>query len=271
MPDIKQVVSSVIILSAAVVVSSCSMLPDIPMLDGSPVSDNMKYRSNDASIKALSIPPELSKPAFDDSYAINKPTERVPSSIAQQSNNSGRVMSRQEMLSGRVTSRQEMLNSQSTPVQSGGSVAATPARQQPAQVRTQVVMTKVKSGEPALAVNASPGTTWSRLGGMLTAVGLEVTKRQPSQGIFTVVYKGDPTVKRGFLSRMLDSVEGVSLKSDIEQDAKSPLTIGETYLVLLVGNAKQQSFIGVRNAAGKTVTPAISTYILGLLKGQYER
>nr|CAA6802485.1 MAG: Unknown protein [uncultured Thiotrichaceae bacterium] len=260
MPDIKQVVSSVIILSAAVVVSSCSMLPDIPMLDGSPVSDNMKYRSNDASIKALSIPPELSKPAFDDSYAINKPTERVPSSIAQQSNNSGRVMS-----------RQEMLNSQSTPVQSGGSVAATPARQQPAQVRTQVVMTKVKSGEPALAVNASPGTTWSRLGGMLTAVGLEVTKRQPSQGIFTVVYKGDPTVKRGFLSRMLDSVEGVSLKSDIEQDAKSPLTIGETYLVLLVGNAKQQSFIGVRNAAGKTVTPAISTYILGLLKGQYER
>lgn len=257
MPEIKKVGLSVaVIVSAALGVSSCSM---IPMLDASPVSDNMAYRSNDASIKALSIPPELSKPAFDNSYAINKPVNPAPAPVARQSSNNASVMSR-------GSSTQEMLNNQDAPTQARTTVApvvqaqpAAPApvaqkQTAPAPVakaapapssRTQVVMTKVKSGEPALAVNAAASNTWPRLPGMLMKVGFVVVKRQPEQGIYTITYKGGSS-------------------------SGSPLKVGETYLVLLVGNAKQQSFVGVRNSAGKPTNPAVATHILGLLKGQYE-
>lgn len=277
MPEIKKAGLSVaVIISAALGVSSCSM---IPMFDGSPVSDNMKYRSNDASIKALSIPPELSKPAFDDSYALDKPVDPVP--VTQQSNNDSPVMSRQ-------SSTQDMLNSQDAPIQSGATPAAQAAYSEPAQAapvantappsstspRTQVMLTRVKSGEPALAVNAPVSNTWPRLAVMLPQVGFEVVKQQPAQGIYTITYKGDPAAaqNRGLLSRMLDKVDGVSLKSDQEAAAKSgsPLKTGETYLVLVVGNANQQSFVGVRTSDGKEADPAIASYILGLLKGQYE-
>lgn len=279
MPEIKKTGLSVaVIISAALGVSSCSM---IPMFDGSPVADNMKYRSNDASVKALSIPPELSKPAFDDSYTLNKPVNPAPAT--QQSSSDSPVMSRQ-------SSTQDMLNSQDAPTQSGAAPVAQKSYQEPAQAapvastapppatstspRTQVMLTKVKSGEPALAVNAPVSKTWPRLAVMLPQVGFEVVKQQPAQGIYTITYKGDPAAaqNRGFLSRMLDKVDGVGLKSDQEAAAKSgsPLKTGETYLVLLVGNANQQSFVGVRTSDGKKADPAIASHILGLLKGQYE-
>ncbi len=267
MPEIKKAGLSVAVtISVALGVSSCSM---IPMLDGSPVSDNMAYRSNDASIKALSIPPELSKPAFDESYALNKPVNPAPMAqakapMAQQNSNNASVMSR-------GSSTQDMLNSQDAPTQTGTVapiVQAQPAAPAPvvqtqsqsqtqsaptpaaktapaSSSRTQVIMTTVKSGEPALAVNAAASNTWPRLPGMLMKVGFVVVKRQPEQGIYTITYKGGSS-------------------------SGSPLKVGETYLILLVGNAKQQSFVGVRNSAGKPANPAIATHILGLLKGQYE-
>ncbi len=262
MPDIKKIGLSVtVITSAALGVSSCSM---IPLLDGSPVSDNMKYRSNDASIKALSIPPGLTKPAFDNSYALDKSGN--PESVVQQSGDNVSAVSR-------GSSTQEMLNSQSAPAQATSSSTVAPVVQKPASPasvakttptplsRTQVIMTKVKSGEPALAVNAPASNTWSRLPGMLKQVGFDVVKRQPS------------AAGRSSLSRLLDAVEGLSLKSDQEKAAKSGslLKVGETYLVLVVGNDKQQSFVGVRNSVGKPVDPAVANYVLGLLKGQYER
>lgn len=280
MPEIKKAGLSVaVVISAALGASACS---SIPLLDGSPVMDNMKYRSNDASIKALSIPPELSKPAFDDSYALNKPVNpapvvKAPMPVVQQSSSNASGM-------GRGSPTQEMLNSQDAPTQAGTvapvvqvrpaapapvvqaqSAPAPVAKTEPApSSRTQVIMTKVKSGEPALAVNAPASQTWPRLSGMLPKVGFEVTKQQPKQGIYTIVYKGSSSAPdRGLLSRLLSS-EDESAKSD------SPLTAGETYLVLLVGNASQQSFVGVRNSAGKPADPAIATHILGLLKGQYE-
>ncbi len=275
MPDIKKIGLSVaVITSAALGVSSCSM---IPILDGSPVSDNMKYRSNDASIKALSIPPGLTKPVFDNSYALDKSGN--PESVVQQSGDNVNVV-------GRGSSTQEMLNSQSVPAQATSSSTVAPVVQKPASPasvakttptplsRTQVIMTKVKSGEPALAVNAPASNTWSRLPGMLKQVGFDVVKRQPERGMYTITYKGDPSAAgRSSLSRLLDAVEGLSLKSDQEKAAKSGslLKVGETYLVLVVGNDKQQSFVGVRNSAGKPVDPAVANYVLGLLKGQYER
>lgn len=281
MPEFKKVALSSVIISAALGVSSCS---SVSMFDGSPISDNMKYRSNDASIKSLSIPPELSKPAFDNSYALNKPADPAPA--VQQSSNTGNVMNR-------GPSTQDLLNSQSAPVQSGApSPAPAPvvqARSAPAPVapvrsappaatttaapdsaRIQVALTKVKSGEPALAVNAPASNTWARLNSMLPKIGFDITKQQPAQGIYTVVYRGDPLKKRGLISSLLDSVDGVSLKSDKEAQAGSPIKTGETYVVILVGNASQQSFVGVRNSAGKAVNPAVSNHILGLLKGQYE-
>lgn len=261
MPEIKKVGLSVaVIISATLSVSSCSMMP---MLDASPVSDNMEYRSNDASIKALSIPPELSKPAFDESYALNKQSDPAPMAktkapMVQQSSNDASVMNR-------GSSTQDLLNSQDAPIQAGTvapvvqaqRAAPAPVVQKPSapapvakttpasSSRTQVVMTTVKSGEPALAVNAAASNTWPRLPGMLMKVGFVVVKRQPEQGIYTITYKGGSS-------------------------SGSPLKVGETYLVLLVGNAKQQSFVGVRNSAGKPTNPAVATHILGLLKGQYE-
>ncbi len=57
---------SAVVISVALSGVSCSLLPGI---DGT-VDDNIRYRSSDATIKALAIPPGLSRPDFDETYRV---------------------------------------------------------------------------------------------------------------------------------------------------------------------------------------------------------
>lgn len=251
MSEIKRVGLSAVIISVALGTSSCSMLSK---LDVGAVNDNMKYLSNDASVRALSIPPGLSVPAFDNSYAINKPAEPVgsapvtavqQSSVAPVSTGVPPVRAQVQNSTPAQRSYAQALNDLAGVSRPSASTPAPQAQVQntPAKKRTQVAMMRLKGGEPALAVNAPFVDTWKQLGSSLGDAGFNITKQQPAEGIYTTTYQGNT----------------VGLRT------------GEAYLILVAENASNQSFIGVGDKTGKPVGEAAATQVLGLLKAEYER
>jgi uncharacterized lipoprotein len=82
MAEVRKIVLSATVITVALGVASCSMLPDGLGLDGS-VEDSIKYRSSDASIKSLSVPPGLSAPEFDESYTVGDAPVSANTNTAQ--------------------------------------------------------------------------------------------------------------------------------------------------------------------------------------------
>lgn len=255
MSEIKRVGLSVVIISVALGTSSCSMLSK---LDVGAVNDNMKYLSNDASVRALSIPPGLSVPAFDNSYALNKPAEPVgsmpaaavqQSSVAPVSTSTPPVRAQVQNSTPVQRSYAQALNDLAGVSRPGASTPApqaqiqAPVQNTPAKKRTQVAMMRLKGGEPALAVNAPFVDTWKQLSDSLSNAGFKVTKQQPAEGIYTAMYQG----------------------------SAAGLRKGETYLILVAENASKQSFIGVGDKNGKPVSEAVANQVIGLIKAEYER
>lgn len=147
---------------------SCSMLP--AGFDGA-AGDNIKYRSSDASIKSLAIPPGLSAPEFDESYAVND---------APVSTDAGGTT---------VSSAQETVAQRSSP---------------------GVQMAALKTGEPMLAVDAPLEQSWPWVGSMLQRTGLKVVKQQPTEGIYTVEYQGAPGEKQSWTDKLNSMISGVT-------------------------------------------------------------
>lgn len=213
--------------------SGCSYVSGI--IDTDSMSDTVAYRTNDGTIKALAIPPGLTNPGYDDSYALP--------------------------VAG--SERAAVISSEVTPDATGqaGTVSA------PATPRIAVASMKLKGGEPALAMNAPYEQAWQAVGAKLTAIGLKVEKEQPKEGIFTTVYQGNPYAERNILQELFSKIDNVTTAAD----AGDVLKRGRTYLVLLAQNASEQSFAAVANAQGKPAADEVATEILNRLKTEFER
>lgn len=230
-----------VVLSSALVLSACSM-PDILKFDT--VDDTVAYQNAAESINALSIPPGLSNPAFDQTYALPK---------AQVSSNSSETVAALAKPDSAPKTPVQERTTNSTGVSGGGFGAAllgqsdvgtaqTVAR--PKLVMPQVAMIKLKGGEPALAINAPSAEAWKFLAPALGGAGFNVTKQQQAQGIVTATYQGAD---------------------------KPALRKGQSYMILLAENASKQSFIGVAKSNGKPASAAVAQEVLVLVKTAFEQ
>ncbi len=236
MPDFKpKALHVALVLCSTLVLSGCSM-PSFMKMDA--IDDTVDYRQSAKPISALAIPPGLSNPDFDATYA------------AQQGNNAGAAAA---VSTATGTSLGAALMAQSsTDGQAQTRVAAAPKTAKTMAPSTtssgsqlpQVAMIKLKGGEPALAINAPYAVAWKLLAPMLADVGFEVGKQQPNQGIITTTFKGAATTN---------------------------LSNGQSYLILLAENASKQSFIGVADANGKPETEAVANAALTLIKAAFEK
>lgn len=223
-----------LILPVVLLSSGCSYLSDVVSVDA--VSDSVAYRSSDSSIRALAIPPGLTDPGFDDTYAL-------PVAGSEQ---------------------QQVVDGGTAVVATGSAVAQSSPE---ARIRVQVADMRLKGGEPALAMSLPYADAWQALNGKLAAIGLKVEKQQPDEGIFTTVYQGNPQVERNLLQQVVSLIGNVTTAAD-EGDV---LKRGKTYLILVAANDSSKSFIAVANASGKPANDAVATEILGRLKAEFER
>ena len=251
-----------IVLSSMLVLSGCSV-PSFLKMDA--IGDTVDYQKAANPIRALAIPPGLSNPDFDSTYA------------SIQGGNSGSAAMADTAQSQTASAAATLDTSQSPkPVSSGSSLGAAlmaqsdadsqgqsqttqqaarqevipdTAIQSPASNSSQnsgmpqVAMIRLKGGEPALAINAPYAAAWKLLAPVLSDVGFNVGKQQPNQGIITTTFKG----------------KGKSLRS------------GQGYLILLAENASKQSFIGVADASGKPESEAVAQEALALIKAAFEK
>lgn len=273
MPDFKpKYLYLPIVLSSMLVVSGCSAL-DFFKVDS--IDDTVDYKKAANPIRALAIPPGLSNPDFDSTYASvqDGTTGAVPASRVRV------VDTAQSQASSTIATLDSAPAPKPMVSDNGGSSlgaalmaqsdANAPAQAQPTQqaarqevipdtaiqsptptverssgsTMPQVAMIRLKGGEPALAINAPYASAWKLLAPVLSDVGFNVGKQQPNQGIITTTFQG----------------QGKSLRS------------GQGYLILLAENASKQSFIGVADANGKPESEAVAQEVLALIKAAFEK
>ncbi|MGB1011815.1 MAG: outer membrane protein assembly factor BamC [Thiolinea sp.] len=271
MPEAKYMRLSVT-LSSVLILSGCSALN---FLNTDAVDDHVDYQKTAKSVRALAIPPGLSQPGFDGTYASVPVSASGTVSLANQNqvqtSNAAQVQAKSRQQPARAASVADVGSAPAVASDPNSSLGAALLAQSEAaeQVQTQtaqtqeskpapekratkprqsslpqVAMMRLKGGEPAMAINANSNASWKLLGPILPRVGLKVTKQQPEQGILTTVYQGNSAAN---------------------------LTNGQTYLVLLAENASRQSFVGVADANGKPASEAVAQDILGLLKAEFEK
>ena len=220
-----------VLMGTLVMTSACSSIRNIINVDA--VDDNVDYRSQTQTIKALAVPPGLDSPGFDDTYAVSS-EDIQQTSVASYYPES---------------------------VATAGAQNAEP----PAPVEMpKVAMTSLKSGQPALAVDTSASNNWLLLKGILPKVGFSVLQAQPAQGLYTVKYDGITKYQSGgFMDRINNSFASNDLNYRV-------LNRGQSYMLVLAENAENQSFIAVANAQGEPESEKVSTRILERLKEQFE-
>lgn len=216
-----------LLVSVAVVLSGCSWLSKFRLDE---VSDNVDYRNGSASIGKLELPPGLTAPAFDPTYTVARP------------------------LQGSATATDAPPPAQKAAV----GVAVEPAQpsvQAPAGAMP-AVLTQLKDGNPALAVQGTYDQVWVKTGTLLASSGLSVVGQQYEQGIYSVssVVKEE----KGLVDRMLGF-----FKRDDEMQAA-----GAVYR-LVIGDGGDQSLIVVADATGAPLNKADATAILERLKAGF--
>ncbi len=237
-----------IVLSSMLVLSGCSV-PSFLKMDA--IGDTVDYHRAANPVRALAIPPGLSDPDFDSTYASvqsgsgNAGTVAVASSVGmtEAQSTSAVVSSSGGSSLGAALMAQSEVDGQG---QTAQEVIPDTAIQAPAArtvVMPQVTMIRLKGGEPALAINAPYASAWKLLAPVLSDVGFSVGKQQPNQGIITTTFKG----------------QGKNLRN------------GQGYLILLAENASKQSFIGVADANGKPESEAVAQEVLELVKAAFEK
>ena len=179
------------------------------------VSDSVDYRGNSGSIAPLEVPPGLSSPSFDTTYTINKPVSAVE--IAQ-------------------TTQQATVNSNPANI----------------SVPLSSTLTKLKDGNPVLAVLGRYEQVWSSTGLALGRMGLSLAGQQYDQGVYTVSTKAANKEEQGVLNRLMSFFKG---------EEKSVTTYR-----FIIGDQGKQSLIVVSDAAGVPLKAEEATALLTQLK-----
>lgn len=117
----------------------------------------------------------------------------------------------------------------------------------------------MEDGRPILQVHETYKKAWARTSVMLERMGLTVESRKPSQGIYSVVYKGDESVENtgGFFSRLF-------------QGERTFLTKGAVYQIH-VRDAARLTEVKVVDEEGKPLSVPQSQKILMRLKQEFDR
>lgn len=144
---------SSLMLVLALPLSGCAWLSGLRV---DSVSDSVDYRANSGSVRALEIPPGLSRPNFDSTYQL----ERVVSADTAAIDLS------------KPTHAQTLMSADVQPVSSGSGVAA--------------ALTQLKDGNPALLVAANYEQAWAQTGAALQRMGLGINSQVYEQGIYVV-------------------------------------------------------------------------------------
>ena len=230
-------------LVCTLVLSGCSKIDSALDSKGA-----VNYQQNQATVKAMEIPPDLTAPEYDSAFAMPE-------------NGTISVM---EMQSGRSASA--VYNPAVVlPVLSSGSgvLPMPPPSQQTSQQERTGNLSSIKSdaGETVLQIN----DTYSRAL-VLTDIILErlnfiVQRRDQSAGIYHVQYNGDNVAsgdKKGFVSRMF------------KRSASKALAKGQNYQVQI----KDQAGIPIirfRQSGGQLLSPQNQTQVITLLNNAFNR
>lgn len=205
--------------SSAVLVSGCSWLK----IDS--VTDTVNYRGNSGSIANLEIPPGLTAPVFDSTYTIQRPVaaSEVPPPT-QAAINAG---------------------------QSGVSM--------PTGTGFSSVLSRLKDGNPVLAVVGGYDQVWSKTGQSLGRMGLTITSQQYEQGIYAVAVANAVEEEKGVISRLMSYLSFKILDDDE--------TKGASYR-FIIGDRGEQSLIVVSDETGKPVKADEASALLSRLKAE---
>lgn len=205
--------------SSAVLVSGCSWLK----IDS--VTDTVNYRGNSGSIANLEIPPGLTAPAFDSTYMIQRP---VSASDVPPPTQTAIAVG-----------------------QSGGNM--------PMGTGLSSALSRLKDGNPVLAVVGGYDQVWSKTGQSLGRMGLTIASQQYEQGIYTVIAANTVDEDKNVISRFMSY-----LNSKIG-DGKA--TEGVRYR-FIIGDRGEQSLIVVSDEAGKPVNVEEASALLSRLKAE---
>ena len=301
MPEYK-LVRLFAVLSSVLVLSGCSMLN---FLNVDAVDDNVNYQKTASSVKALAIPPGLSDPGFDDTYASVQTQSGLSTSV--QSNSTSLASSEPVRQSSSVSSTlaSGSVQSDSAPAvvssrpapaapssassgrgvslgaalleQSESEVAATPATNTSSRnVGAGSSSTQAKQASTATA--SRPATTASnraRSSGYPQVAMMRLNSGEPALAVnapFTRAWSSLAPIlpSIGFEITKQQSDQGI-YTTRYNGKASANLQPGKTYLVLVAENASRQSFIGVADNNGKPAGDPIANEVLGKLKAEFER
>lgn len=205
--------------SSAALVSGCSWLK----IDS--VTDTVNYRGNSGSIANLEIPPGLTAPAFDSTYMIQQPVSASDVPPPTQT----------VIAVG----------------QSGGNM--------PTGTGLSSALSRLKDGNPVLAVVGGYDQVWSKTGQSLGRMGLTIASQQYEQGIYAVIAANTVDEDKNVISRFMSY-----LNSKIG-DGKA--TEGVRYR-FIIGDRGEQSLIVVSDEAGKPVNVEEASALLSRLKAE---
>ena len=228
-------------LVCVLVLSGCSKIDS--MLDS---KGAVNYQQNQAAVKGMEIPPDLTAPEYDSAFAM---PENGTISVA-------------EMQRGRLAPT--VYNPAVVlPVLSSGSGVLPMPASQPDQSERAGDLSSIKndSGEVILQVH----DTYSRAL-VLTDIILErlkfaVQRRDQSTGVYHVQYNGNDVAsngEKGFLSGMF------------KRSASKALAKGQNYQVQIKDQAGT-SIIRFRKSGGQLLSPQNQTQVMTLLNNAFNR
>ncbi len=212
-----------LLLSMPFVLSACSLLDSL-RLDN--VSDSVDYRNKSGTVTRLDVPPGLSRPDFDDTYALSN-TVRARAGDAQ------------------LTQTPQALQ-----------VRPSQHTQQGRSDSVKSALTRLADGNPALSVKAGFDQTWLQTGTALGRLGLNIINEQRDLGIYSISTRAKPKQEEtNFIRRLADSV--------LSRDKATPK--GDIYRII-VGDMGDSSLIVVSNEQGAPLESARAVQVLKRLQ-----
>jgi uncharacterized lipoprotein len=197
--------------------------------------------SNNASVKLLEFPPDLTKPEFDSEFSL--PQGRTVSAVAMQNGASGYI--------GNASSAS--VSQQGTRV---------PVRKL-SDIRSQ-------NGQTVLQINDTYSRSLILTDIMLTRMAFSITRRDTARGVYDVVYNGSDIKsekKEGFLSGTFSYLKSLTRAGS---DNNKILAKGKSYQVH-IRNQAGVPLVHFTGANGQALSPVAHTKIITLLNDEFNR
>lgn len=223
-----------LVVAGTLVLSGCSYFSGLKLDD---VTDSVDYTTGGNTVANLAVPPGLSAPAFDDTYAVDPNGIATASALQQQAGI-------------------QVPRSAASPV---------------VVSRLSAGLTQLQDGNPALAVSGGYDQVWAQTGVLLGRVRLKVTAQQREQGIYTVtrVSESESQPDRGFFQKMMAG-EYFESHKEAQREKDKQQGVGETYRIVIADQGSQ-SLIVVGDENGAPANAERAAEILGQLKAEFER